>query len=184
MRGSLAYVMGPSGAGKDTLLTAARIRLGGLRFAFAHRYITRPPVDGDENFISLTQAEFAFRRDEGLFAFAWSARGVDYGIGYEITLWRNAGLTVVVSGSRADWLRGAPARAGAIPILIDADRATIAARLAARRREGRPQIADRLARADDYRIDAPGLIRISNDGAVEQATGELIDALWSVANGS
>ncbi len=184
MRGALAYVMGPSGAGKDTLLAAARARLAGERFAFAHRYITRAPVSGDENFVSLTPEEFAVRRDEGLFAFAWNARGVDYGIGYEIALWREAGLTVVVSGSRADWLGGAPARAGAVPVLVDASSDTLASRLAARGREDKAEIAARMARAGTFRLEAPGLVRIDNDGAPEAAAEALVKALRAIRDGS
>ena len=184
MKGALAYVMGPSGAGKDTLLAAARARLAGERFAFAHRYITRAPVPGDEIFVSLSPEEFAVRRDEGLFAFAWNARGVDYGIGYEIVLWREAGLTVVVSGSRADWLGGAPARAGAVPILIDARPDTLASRLAARGREDRTQIAARLARAGNFSLDVPGLVRVDNDGAPEAAADALVKALLAIRDGT
>lgn len=176
--------MGPSGAGKDTLLALARARLAGEPFAFAHRYITRAPVAGDENFVSLTPAEFDVRRAEGLFAFAWNARGVDYGIGYEIALWREAGLTVVVSGSRADWLGGAPARAGAVPILVDAAPATLAARLAARGREDPTQIAARLARAAAFDTEFPGLVRIDNDGAPETAAAALVTALRAIRDGN
>ena len=61
MRPPLVYVMGPSGAGKDTLLRAARARLEGGDVFFAHRYITRDPVPGDENFIALSPAEFEAR---------------------------------------------------------------------------------------------------------------------------
>jgi len=184
LKGALAYVMGPSGAGKDTLLAAARARLAGERFAFAHRYITRAPVVGDENFVSLTPEEFAVRRDEGLFAFVWNVRGVDYGIGCEVALWREAGLTVVVSGSRADWLGGAPASAGAVPVLVDAAPEALASRLAARGREDRLEIAARLARADALKLETPGLVRIDNDGTPEAGAEALVKALRAIRDGS
>lgn len=174
-RGALAYVMGPSGAGKDTLLTGARARLDPARFAFAHRYITRPPMPNDENFVALTPAEFAARARAGLLAFAWRARGVDYGIGIEIEDWRARGLSVVVSGSRADWTTGAPARAGAVPVLVTARADILAARLDARGRD--PDVAARLARADAFDIEAPDLVRIDNSGAVEDGIDRLVAAL-------
>lgn len=180
MTGALAYVMGPSGSGKDTLLAQARAALAGDGFAFAHRYITRPPFVGDENFVSLSESEFAARRAAGLFAFEWRARDVAYGIGQEIQLWRAAGLTVVVSGSRADFLTGAPTRAAAIPVLIDAARDVIAARLASRGRESAAQISARMARADDFDIGSPDLIRIDNSGLLASAVQAFIGALRSI----
>jgi ribose 1,5-bisphosphokinase len=174
-RGLLAYVMGPSGAGKDTLLAGARAALDPAAWIFAHRYITRPPSPGDENFVSLAPAEFAARRERGLFAFHWRARGVDYGIGSEIESWRAHGLAVVVSGSRADWRTGAPARAGAVPVLITAPASLLAARLTARGRD--PDVAARLARADEFAIDAPGLVRVDNSGCVAEGTASLVASL-------
>ncbi len=43
------YVMGPSGAGKDSVLDRARALLSvNATIAFAHRYITRPSDIGGE----------------------------------------------------------------------------------------------------------------------------------------
>ena len=89
MAGALVYVMGPSGAGKDSVLERARALLSAdLPIAFAHRYITRPADVGGENHVALSRAEFALRRAHGLFAFHWHAHGNDYGIGQEIHAWR------------------------------------------------------------------------------------------------
>jgi ribose 1,5-bisphosphokinase len=178
--GALAYVMGPSGAGKDTLLNAARAALDGKGFAFAHRYITRPPVPGDEVFVPLTALEFAARKKAGLFAFDWQARDVGYAIGAEIALWRQAGLTVVVSGSRADWATGKPAAAGAIPVLIDASPAILAARLAARAREDAVEIEARLARAAALETAIPDAVRIDNSGALDAAVAAFVAALKQI----
>ena len=90
--------------------------------AFAHRYITRPAEAGGENHVALTQAEFALRRAHGLFAFHWEAHGNHYGIGREIHGWRNAGLTVVVSGSREHFLKLGGIDDDTYPVLITAPR--------------------------------------------------------------
>lgn len=45
------YVVGASGAGKDSLMQLARKQVEGRSVAFAHRYITRPADDNTENFI-------------------------------------------------------------------------------------------------------------------------------------
>jgi hypothetical protein len=60
MSGQLIYVMGPSGAGKDSLLGFAREKVPGEPVVFAHRYITRPTGNG-ENHIALTPEEFEAR---------------------------------------------------------------------------------------------------------------------------
>ncbi len=176
--------MGPSGAGKDTLLNAARAALDGMGFAFAHRYITRPPVPGDEVFVPLTAQEFASRKAAGLFAFDWHARAVGYAIGSEIALWRQAGLTVVVSGSRADWATGKPASAGAVPVLVEASPAILANRLAARAREDAAEIEARLVRAAALESAIPDAVRIDNSGALDAAVAAFVAALKRIRAGS
>src|SRR5690606_30537832 len=57
----IAYVMGPSGAGKDTLLALARQALEGGTILFAHRFVTRDAAAGHENFIGLSAREFEAR---------------------------------------------------------------------------------------------------------------------------
>ena len=180
MTGALVYTMGPSGAGKDTLLRAAREILEGHGFAFANRYITRPLVADDEIFVPLSRAAFAERKAANLFAFDWRARDVDYAIGREIELWRAAGLTVVVSGSRAHFAAGDPGKVGAIPMLIDATHAVLAARLAARGREPAAEIEARLARGAAFEGDIPGAIRIDNSGALADAVAAFVDALKTI----
>lgn len=73
----LICVVGPSGAGKDTLLDAARQALtDDHRFRFVRRVITRPAEAGGEAHEAATETEFA-QRD---FALKWQAHGLSYGI--------------------------------------------------------------------------------------------------------
>ena len=178
-RPPIAYVMGPSGAGKDTLLRQARALLAGEAIIFAHRYITREPVAGDENFIALSEAEFTLRQARGLFAFNWSAHETRYAIGAEIELWRASGLTVVVSGSRGHFQSLADT-SQLRPIVITASPAVLARRLEARGREGGTAIAERLARGEDMEVAHPSLVTIVNDHAVEIARGKLVEALRAI----
>ncbi len=178
MTSPLVYVMGPSGAGKDSVLEAARRRLPvDAPIAFAHRYITRPADAGGENHVALTPAEFARRRAHGLFAFHWQAHGNDYGIGCEIEAWRAAGLTVVVSGSREHYEKLAGTDPGLHPVLITAPADTLKARLANRRREDAAAAAGRLARAEAYEVTDSQLLTIVNDGALDAAADALVRAL-------
>ena len=82
MPGRLFYVVGASGAGKDTLIAYARNALPVANaVVFAHRYITRPAHVGGENHIALSDAEFSVRETNGLFAMSWESNGLRYGIG-------------------------------------------------------------------------------------------------------
>jgi ribose 1,5-bisphosphokinase len=178
--GRIVYVMGPSGAGKDTLLEFARPRLSGSRVVFAHRYITRPANAGGENHVQLSHEEFALRADCGLFALQWSSHGLRYGIGIEIEAWMARGLNVVVNGSRGYLARAAERYPGLKAVHIDARAEILAARLAARGRETVEEVRARLARKVPLALPAhlnPELTEIDNSGALEQAGYALVDTL-------
>ena len=81
MTGILVGVVGPSGAGKDTLLDAARAALSAdPAFVFLRRVITRPADSGGEAHEPATRGAFLAARDEGAFALTWEAHGLFYGI--------------------------------------------------------------------------------------------------------
>ena len=174
----LFYVMGPSGAGKDSVLARVRALLPpDAPIIFSHRYITRPPEAPGENHVALTEPEFALRRSHGLFAFHWQAHGNHYGIGREIHAWRKAGLTVVVSGSREHFQNVAGGDPDTYPVLITAPVELLRERLAARGRESEAAASLRLDRSDAYDIHDPRLITIVNDGPLDDAARTLVRAL-------
>lgn len=88
----LIYLMGPSGAGKDSLLAALRADADSAPLV-AHRYITRPADAGCENHIALSEPEFLRRRAKGLFALDWQAHQQHYAFGIEVDLWLLQGST-------------------------------------------------------------------------------------------
>ena len=56
--GNFFFVVGPSGAGKDSLIDGARQQLDPAQFIFAKRTITRPADSGGEAHQACTQSEF------------------------------------------------------------------------------------------------------------------------------
>jgi ribose 1,5-bisphosphokinase len=173
----LFYVIGPSGAGKDSLIAYARRRLDGRPLAFAHRYVTRPADAGGENHVALTAAEFTVREAAGCFAMAWSSHGLSYGIGSEIEAWMAGGLTVVVNGSRG-YLRQASARfPDLVPVAVTVAPAVLRERLVRRGRETATEIEERLARAAAFTVDHPRLVVIDNTGPLEEAGDRLVAML-------
>ncbi len=178
-RGRLVQVMGPSGAGKDTLIDYARARVDPATVIFARRFITRPAEAGGENHIALSGADFAARRQAGLFALTWQSHGFWYGIGAEIDLWLERNFVVVVSGSRAAWPLAKARYPDLLGLLIDAPAEIRAARLAARNREDEQAIRARLER--EVSLPLEGLHRLSNDGPIAAAGEALVSFLHNAA---
>lgn len=174
----LFYVIGASGAGKDTLMNYARTRINGSEnVVFAHRYITRPPFFGNENHVSLTNEEFALRSRAGMFALSWGSHDKYYGIGQEINSWLNKGFNVVVNGSREYLPVAQRLYPDLIVILITTNPEIIASRLAVRGREDAEEIAKRIARTAELNTDFENCIEIQNNGVVELAGNELVNLI-------
>ncbi len=147
MPGRLIYVMGPSGAGKDTLLAYARQHLTAADgLVFAHRYITRPFDAGGENHVALTPGEFAARAAAGLFCLDWQSHGQRYGLGLEVVSWLGQNLNVVMNGSRAYLDEARARRPELAPLLVSVAPEALRERLAGRGRERGADIERRVAR--------------------------------------
>jgi ribose 1,5-bisphosphokinase len=172
--------MGPSGAGKDSVLDYARATLAPSdRVVFAHRYITRPAGAGGENHIALTHAEFEARKIAGLFAFDWQAHETFYGIGTEVHSWQRAGMTVVINGSRKHY-SGLKSAASIVPVIITAPIDILMQRLAGRGRENEAQILARLQREAIAPTGAATVV-IDNSGLLEVAGRRFLDLVRSLA---
>lgn len=169
--GTLFYVMGASGAGKDSIIAIAREQLAGRPdFAFVRRYITRPPVGTSEDHVALTDEEFERRLHEGLFCMHWRSHGHRYGIGREVDEWLSCGVNVVMNGSRG-YLGEAARRYRALaPILVRVSAHKRAVRLRRRGRESSPQMTARLERGVELDAVAhPRLCVIENEDSLERA---------------
>jgi ribose 1,5-bisphosphokinase len=173
--GRLFAVVGPSGAGKDTLIAAAAARRPDL--AVVRRVITRPADAGGEDFEAVDRAEFRRRKAAGRFALDWQAHGLCYGIPSGIDAVLAAGRDVIFNGSRAV-LREAAARYPCLKVLhVTASPAILAERLAGRGRESPGEIAERLERAGYALPDGLDMACIRNDGTVAAAAEALLACL-------
>ena len=172
--GRLFYVMGASGVGKDSLLSFVRQAGDPRQVVVAHRYITRPPQAVGENHVALSEAEFRARLGAGWFALHWSSHGFSYAIGREIDIWRRSGVNVVVNGSREYLPEALETYPDLVPVLVTAEPALIAGRLAARKRESKAEIVERLKVRDELDALPESVIRIDNSGAIERAGSALL----------
>lgn len=181
----LFYLVGASGAGKDTLIDYCRARLpptSGIRIA--RRYITRPVIAGGETHIALTEAEFRQRRNAGQFALHWQANGFCYGIGVEINAWLAQGMGVLVNGSRAHAGQARQCYAQRLLVVqLQVASTTLQARLGQRGREDAQATAARLRRSARLQHTATldGLV-IDNNGAIADAGQRLLAILTSTAS--
>lgn len=157
----LVVVVGPSGAGKDSVLRAWRASLGAGAPDAARRVITRSP-DASESHEAVTPADFAGLRERGLLATWWHGHGLDYGV-------RRSELAPLADG-RWVWLNGSRAHLPALRaqapglrvVSVTAPAHLLASRLATRGREGADAREARLARTIAAPVQADlGLV---NDG--------------------
>lgn len=173
--GLLVLVVGPSGAGKDTLLAYARARLAERTdLRFARRRITRP-ADATENHIPLDERDFAQGVALGSFPLYWRANGLSYALGAEVAEDILAGCTVVANGSRAAVSEARRRFARVKTVHITAPVEMLAARIAARGRESAQDVLARLKR--EPALDAPPDLTVLNVGTVETAGAALADFL-------
>jgi ribose 1,5-bisphosphokinase len=168
-------VVGPSGAGKDTLIRGALAARSDLRLI--RRMITRPTDAGGEDFDGISAQEFLLRRERGDFALHWEAHGLSYGIPKAQV--ERAG-DAIFNGSRA----ALPLALSAFPdlrvILVTAPDHVLAARLATRGRESDADIRARLARAAFRLPDDIAAETVINDGSPEEGIARLLAALHPV----
>jgi phosphonate metabolism protein PhnN/1,5-bisphosphokinase (PRPP-forming) len=172
----LILVVGPSGAGKDTVLGLVRQALAGdMRFRFVRRVITRPAEAGGEDHEAVSEDAFAQRR----FMLHWQAHGLRYGVPIDVMDDLSRGVVVVANVSRGAIAVAAkqfPVRV----IEVTAPPTTLIRRLTERGRESADDVAKRLARdvpiPDDIPVDT-----VMNDRTPAEAAEVFMAALLRAA---
>jgi ribose 1,5-bisphosphokinase len=170
--GRLILVVGPSGAGKDTLLGLARAACADDgSIVFPRRVVTREASSFEDN-EQMSLDAFRQARSHGDFAVHWEAHGHCYALSCAIDDDIRARRTVVANVSRMVVEALRRAYTDVVVILITAPAEILAERLAARARSSDGRLADRLGRAVDDATTAPD-VTITNVGSVEQHAREL-----------
>ena len=172
--GRLILVVGPSGAGKDTLLGIAKSAcVEDPSVVFPRRVVTREASASEDN-AQLSVDEFQQALARGDFAMHWEAHGHHYGLPRAIDDDIRAGRSVVVNVSRTviDAARRAYANVTVISITAPPDVLAERIRMRARGSDGRVQ--QRLGRTVD---SAAADITILNVGRPEDHARRLVRAI-------
>lgn len=174
--GRLVLVVGPSGAGKDTLIGLARAALTDDRsVVFPRRVVTREASPSEDNECLAPEA-FRQALARGDLAVHWEAHGHCYGLPRSMVDDIRAGRTVVVNVSRTAVEALRCAYGDVTVVFVTAPPEVLAERLAARARNSDGQIANRLGRVAGGAAATPDMV-INNVGCAQDHARELLQAI-------
>jgi ribose 1,5-bisphosphokinase len=170
--GRLVLVVGPSGAGKDTLIAAVRMQLADEEaFLFPRRIVTRPSSIAEDN-AEADEATFLKIAEAGGFALTWSAHGHRYGIPAMVDHALYGGRTVVCNVSREVIAEARQRYRHVTVVEVTAPPEVLHKRISARSRPSDGDAAARLERRISTAAQAD--IVIVNDGPVEGGARQLL----------
>ena len=180
LTGRLIYLMGPSGAGKDSLIALIKHKAE-LPLLLPTRYITRPVNAAElEQHVYVAPEAFAAAEAAGEFACAWHANGLAYALGKEVYAGLEQGKMVLVNGSRAHY-KALPdsLQAASIPVYLHVGSEVQTQRLMQRGRENSAQVAERVARSQALAQALPeGCIKLNAEQALEQVYADFKQQIW------
>ena len=175
--GRLVLVVGPSGAGKDTLIAGARAACAGdPSVVFPQRVVTRPPSEA-EHHETVSAELFAQRVADGAFALWWDAHGNRYGISSAIDDDIRSGRTVVCNVSRTIIGYARRRYASVVTVLVTAPPSVLQQRLAARARPSDGDPARRMARTAELNRSEEADVVIKNVGRSAVGIRRLVAAI-------
>ena len=172
MSGRLIAVVGPSGVGKDSLMAGLNAALPNS--LLVQRVITRDPEAGGEDYVPVSEAEFAEMAENGAFSIHWRAHGLAYGIPRTVQYQLNLGKDCLVNLSRSALCHAARLFPDLVVLNITARPETLARRLLGRGRETEAEIAQRLSQADKELPVGMDIRHLSNDGPLVETVARAV----------
>ncbi len=176
--GAFVAIVGPSGAGKDSLIAYARKELeGDPSFLFVRRVVTRIADSNAEDHDSLSVQDFVNAWEQGEFCVTWQAHGLWYGLPKSILYHVANGGVAIANCSRAALPQIAASFVSLQVVLVSASPAVLAQRLAGRGRETAAEIESRLMRQVDDFAGRENAEIIDNSFALEEAGARMVAIL-------
>lgn len=191
-------IVGPSGAGKDTIMNAVHeVLKNNPEFLFVRRIITRKAGInsfndhdetsqniGNEDNIGVSLEKFFELSQKASFSLQWFAHGIHYGLPMGIVDEVHKGKIVIANVSRAE-LGHAKELFGKVYVIeINAPIGILKERLLGRKREKITDIEERLKRAN-IPIQLPEGSKycyIDNSGNVKSAVDKMLSILQSLSS--
>jgi ribose 1,5-bisphosphokinase len=163
--GRLVLVVGPSGAGKDTLLGLAKAACAeDPGIVFPRRVITRQASASEDN-EEVSDGTFQEALSRGDFAMHWEAHGHRYALSRAIDDDIRAGRTVVANVSRTVIAKMRRAYADVVVVSITAPPNVLAERIALRARGSDGRLDQRLNRTVEDASAAPDITIVNVSSA-------------------
>jgi ribose 1,5-bisphosphokinase len=178
-KGGFVFVVGPSGAGKDSLIGFARGAFANdPRIVFPRRVVTRASSEHEDH-DSIDEAAFTEAETAGTFALCWRAHGLGYAIPKSARDQVETGKVAVCNISRrvVPWTRLHLPNVKVVEVTAPAE--VLAARLAGRARLEDGDLAARLARS--LEVWTPVDVSIVNDRSIDEGGRELVNFITNHA---
>lgn len=181
--GHLVLVVGPSGAGKDSVLRGAAAELtADPRFVFPRRIVTRAADADAEDHGSMDEMEFERAAADDAFALWWNAHGNSYGVPKSIEDELVAGRIVAVNVSRSVLAAAIERYPHVIVAEVTASPEILVSRIVARGRESEAEALKRVARKVPSFPSGVPVVRIVNNGELAFAIDEFCALLLRLLN--
>lgn len=177
----ILLIVGPSGAGKDSLLRCAKNHFAQQDVVgFARRYITRAPDNNEDNYY-VDEEAFQLLKHNDFFVSSWSAHGKHYGIPKHIFATKMSCKTMICSISRTAINDFELQFDEVFTINITARDDILFDRLEKRGRESRQAISQRLERAKKSFV-AKNPISFDNSEDLSKTSLAFIELLTTLAS--